>query len=41
MYMSAPVFADGAVYGMSNKRKGQFVRARRRDRRGALGDRGT
>ena len=26
MYMSAPVFADGAVYGLSNKRKGQFVR---------------
>jgi outer membrane protein assembly factor BamB len=25
MYMSAPVFADGAVYGLSNKRKGQFV----------------
>jgi outer membrane protein assembly factor BamB len=26
MYTSAPVFADGAVYGLSNKRKGQFVR---------------
>jgi outer membrane protein assembly factor BamB len=25
MYMSAPVFADGALYGLSNKRKGQFV----------------
>ena len=25
MYMSAPVFADGVVYGLSNKRKGQFV----------------
>jgi outer membrane protein assembly factor BamB len=25
MYMSAPVFADGAIYGLSNKRKGQFV----------------
>jgi hypothetical protein len=25
MYMSAPVFADGAVCGLSNKRKGQFV----------------
>jgi outer membrane protein assembly factor BamB len=25
MYMSAPVFADDTVYGLSNKRKGQFV----------------
>lgn len=25
MYMSAPVFADGTVFGLSNKRKGQFV----------------
>ena len=25
MYMSAPVVADGTLYGMSNKRKGQFV----------------
>ena len=25
MYMSAPVVADGTVYGMSNKRRGQFV----------------
>jgi len=25
MYMSTPVFADGAIYGLSNKRKGQFV----------------
>ncbi|MGH9176072.1 MAG: PQQ-binding-like beta-propeller repeat protein [Vicinamibacterales bacterium] len=25
MYLSAPVFADGTLYGMSNKRKGQFV----------------
>jgi outer membrane protein assembly factor BamB len=25
IYMSAPVFADGTVYAMSNKRKGQFV----------------
>jgi len=25
MYMSAPVVADGVVYGFSNKRKGQFV----------------
>jgi glucose dehydrogenase len=25
MYMSAPVVADGTLYAMSNKRKGQFV----------------
>ena len=25
MYMSPPVVADGTVYGLSNKRKGQFV----------------
>ena len=25
MYMSAPVVADGTLYGMSNKRKGQLV----------------
>ncbi|HXG88329.1 MAG TPA: PQQ-binding-like beta-propeller repeat protein [Vicinamibacterales bacterium] len=25
MYMSAPVAADGVIYGISNKRKGQFV----------------
>jgi outer membrane protein assembly factor BamB len=25
MYLSAPVVADGTVYGFSNKRKGQFV----------------
>ena len=25
MYMSAPVVADGTLYGMSNKRKGQFI----------------
>ena len=25
MYMSAPVVADGTLYGISNKRKGQFV----------------
>jgi outer membrane protein assembly factor BamB len=25
MYLSAPVFADGTLYGFSNKRKGQFV----------------
>lgn len=25
MYLSAPVFADGTLYGISNKRKGQFV----------------
>jgi outer membrane protein assembly factor BamB len=25
MYMSAPVVADGTIYGFSNKRKGQFV----------------
>ena len=25
MYMSPPVVADGALYGLSNKRKGQFV----------------
>lgn len=25
MYMSSPVFADGVIYGMSYKRKGQFV----------------
>jgi outer membrane protein assembly factor BamB len=25
MYMSAPVSADGTLYGISNKRKGQFV----------------
>jgi outer membrane protein assembly factor BamB len=25
MYMSAPVIADGTIYGFSNKRKGQFV----------------
>jgi outer membrane protein assembly factor BamB len=25
MYMSAPVVADGVIYGLSNKRKGQFV----------------
>ena len=25
MYMSAPVFADGTMYGMSSRRKGQFV----------------
>jgi hypothetical protein len=25
MYMSAPVVADGTIYGISNKRKGQFV----------------
>lgn len=25
MYMSAPVFADGTIYGISAKRKGQFV----------------
>jgi outer membrane protein assembly factor BamB len=25
MYTSSPVFADGVIYGMSNKRRGQFV----------------
>jgi outer membrane protein assembly factor BamB len=25
MYMSPPVVADGTIYGLSNKRKGQFV----------------
>jgi outer membrane protein assembly factor BamB len=25
MYMSTPVFADGTIYGLSNKRKGQFI----------------
>jgi outer membrane protein assembly factor BamB len=25
MYMSPPVVADGTLYGLSNKRKGQFV----------------
>lgn len=25
MYMSAPVVADGTLYGISNRRKGQFV----------------
>lgn len=25
MYLSAPVIADGTLYGLSNKRKGQFV----------------
>ncbi len=25
MYTAAPVFADGVIYGMSNKRRGQFV----------------
>ncbi len=25
MYMSAPVVADGTLYGISNKRKGQLV----------------
>lgn len=25
MYMSSPVFADGIIYGHSNKKKGQFV----------------
>ncbi|MGH9794747.1 MAG: PQQ-binding-like beta-propeller repeat protein [Candidatus Acidiferrales bacterium] len=25
MYMSSPVFADGTIYGHSNKKKGQFV----------------
>ena len=25
MYTVAPVFADGVIYGMSNKRRGQFV----------------
>ena len=25
MYTTSPVFADGVVYGMSNKRRGQFV----------------
>jgi outer membrane protein assembly factor BamB len=25
MYTVSPVFADGTIYGMSNKRRGQFV----------------
>jgi outer membrane protein assembly factor BamB len=25
MYTSSPVFADGVIYGMSTKRRGQFV----------------
>jgi outer membrane protein assembly factor BamB len=25
MYLSAPILADGTLYGISNKRKGQFV----------------
>jgi outer membrane protein assembly factor BamB len=25
MYMSSPVYGDGLIYGMSEKRKGQFV----------------
>ena len=25
MYTVSPVFADGMIYGMSNKRRGQFV----------------
>ena len=25
MYTVSPVFADGVIYGMSNKRRGHFV----------------
>jgi outer membrane protein assembly factor BamB len=31
MYTVAPVFADGIIYGMSNKRRGQFVAVRASD----------
>jgi outer membrane protein assembly factor BamB len=31
MYTAAPVFADGVIYGMSNKRRGQFVALRATD----------
>jgi outer membrane protein assembly factor BamB len=31
MYTAAPVFADGVIYGMSNKRRGQFVAVRASD----------
>lgn len=31
MYTVSPVFADGVVYGMSNKRRGQFVALRASD----------
>ena len=31
MYTAAPVFADGIIYGMSNKRRGQFVALRATD----------
>jgi outer membrane protein assembly factor BamB len=31
MYTAAPVFADGVIYGMSNKRRGQFVALRASD----------
>ena len=39
MYMSAPVVADGTLYGISNKRKGQFVALDVANGRGALGHR--
>ena len=31
MYTAAPVLADGVIYGMSNKRRGQFVAVRASD----------
>src|SRR5688572_15286748 len=31
MYTTAPVFADGVIYGLSNKRRGQFVALRATD----------
>ena len=31
MYTAAPVIADGVIYGMSNKRRGQFVAVRASD----------
>jgi outer membrane protein assembly factor BamB len=33
MYTAAPVFADGVIYGMSNKRRGQFVALGEKDGR--------
>ena len=31
MYTASPVFIDGVIYGMSNKRRGQFVAIRATD----------
>ena len=41
MYMSTPVLADGVLYGLSSKKKGQIVARGRRDRRPEVGHRGT